>query len=86
MASRTILLTGASRGIGLAIAQKLLREKHNVVLVARTAGPMEELKKQYPEQVEVVVGDLSDFKVGVEEDVCFWRFLDFDGHRLIIVL
>ncbi|THV54547.1 hypothetical protein BGAL_0024g00110 [Botrytis galanthina] len=64
MAPRTILLTGASRGIGLAIAQKLLKEKHNVVLVARTAGPMEELKKQYPEQVEVVVGDLSDFKVG----------------------
>lgn len=63
MSPRTVLLTGASRGIGLAIAQKLLREKHNVVLVARTAGPLEELKKQYPEQVEVVVGDLSDFKV-----------------------
>ncbi|KAM3087935.1 hypothetical protein ACMFMG_002002 [Clarireedia jacksonii] len=62
MSPKTILLTGASRGIGLAIAKKLLRENHNVVLVARTSGPMEELKKQYPEQVEVVVGDLSDFK------------------------
>lgn len=77
MSPRTILVTGASRGIGLAIAQKLLREKHNVVLVARTAGPMEELKKQYPEQVEIVVGDLSDFKVGIGEGVYRWKFPKF---------
>ncbi|KAB8295984.1 hypothetical protein EYC80_008801 [Monilinia laxa] len=80
MASRTIILTGASRGIGFAIAQKLLREKHNVVLVARTAGPMEELKKQYPEQVEVVVGDLSDFKIGPQAvDTTIKRFSKLDG-------
>lgn len=52
-----------------------------MVLVARTAEPMEELKKQYPEQVEVVVGDLSDFKVGVE-DVCCWKFPGFGRLRI----
>ncbi|KAK6611672.1 oxidoreductase C30D10.05c [Botrytis cinerea] len=80
MSPRTILVTGASRGIGLAIAQKLLREKHNVVLVARTAGPMEELKKQYPEQVEIVVGDLSDFKVGPQAvETTIKRFSKLDS-------
>ncbi|CAD6444109.1 2b2c8394-0d37-4d64-a10a-02fcf722d5ce [Sclerotinia trifoliorum] len=80
MSPRTIIVTGASRGIGLAIAQKLLREKHNVVLVARTAEPMEELKKQYPEQVEVVVGDLSDFKIGPQAvDTTIKRFSKLDG-------
>ncbi|RAL68492.1 hypothetical protein DID88_007220 [Monilinia fructigena] len=64
MAPRTIILTGASRGIGFAIAQKLLREKHNV----------------YPEQVEVVVGDLSDFKIGHQAvDTTIKRFSKLDG-------
>jgi len=63
-AEKVIILTGASRGIGLAIAHYLLKEKHNkLVVVARTAGPLEELKKQYPGQVEVLVGDLADFAV-----------------------
>ncbi|PQE15807.1 short-chain dehydrogenase protein [Rutstroemia sp. NJR-2017a BBW] len=80
MSPKTILLTGASRGIGLAIAQKLLSQHHNVVLVARTAGPMEELKKQYPEQVEVVVGDLTDFKVGSQAvDTTIKRFSKLDS-------
>jgi short-subunit dehydrogenase len=62
-ASKSIILTGASRGLGLAIAKYLLRESHKLVLVARTAGPLEKLKEEYPGQVEVVVGDLSDFSV-----------------------
>lgn len=56
-ASKVILLTGASRGIGLAAAKFLLEEGHRVVVVARTAGPMEELKGGFPGKVEVVVGD-----------------------------
>lgn len=38
---KIILLTGASRGIGLAAAKFLLQEGHRLVVVARTAGPME---------------------------------------------
>lgn len=60
---KVIILTGASRGIGLAVAQYLLKESHKLVLVARTAAPMEDLKKQYPGQVEYVAADLSDFTV-----------------------
>lgn len=66
MAAKVIILTGASRGIGLAIAHYLLKESHKLVVVARTAAPLEELKKQYPGQVEVLAADLADFSVCCE--------------------
>lgn len=70
--SKSIILTGASRGIGLAVAKYLLAEKHNVFLVARTKGPMEELKKEFPDQVEYLSADLADFEVRV--DFCYFLF------------
>jgi hypothetical protein len=63
--SKSIIITGASRGIGLAIAKFLLRESHKVFLVARTAAPLEKLKSEFPGQVEFFAGDLKDFEVGV---------------------
>ena len=62
-ASKSIILTGASRGIGLAIAHYLLREAHKVFLVARSGEPLEKLKAQYPEQVEYIAADITDFSV-----------------------
>lgn len=58
--SKVIILTGASRGIGLAVAEYLLKASQRLVLVARSAEPLENLKKQYPGQVEVLAADLSD--------------------------
>lgn len=62
-ASKSIILTGASKGLGLAIAKYLLRESHKLVLVARSEAPLEKLKEEYPGQVEYVAGDLADFSV-----------------------
>lgn len=62
--SKVIILTGASRGIGLAMAKYLLKASHRVVLVARSAEPLESLKSQYPRQVEMLAADLSDLSVG----------------------
>jgi len=39
---RTCVVTGASRGIGLAVAERLCGEGARVLLVARSAGPLEE--------------------------------------------
>ncbi|KAL2062227.1 hypothetical protein VTL71DRAFT_6493 [Oculimacula yallundae] len=64
MSTKNVLVTGASRGIGLAIARFLLKDSHKVFLVARTAKPMEELKKEFPGQVEYLAADLGDFEVG----------------------
>jgi 3-oxoacyl-[acyl-carrier protein] reductase len=42
LGGRTCVVTGASRGIGLATAERLCAEGASVVLVARSAGPLEE--------------------------------------------
>ena len=51
-------------GIGLAIAHYLLKQSCRVVTVARSREPMDNLSKQYPGQVEVLAGDLSDLSLG----------------------
>lgn len=61
--SKVIILTGASRGIGLATAHYLLARSHRVVAVARSAAPLAELKAAYPGRVEVLAADLRDVAV-----------------------
>lgn len=58
--SKVIIVTGASRGIGLAIAQSLLSSSHRVVLTARSADKLAEVKAAHPGKVEYVAGDLTD--------------------------
>lgn len=65
MTSKTIIVTGAGRGIGLAISKYLLQNSHKVVLVARTQSELEALKQQYPAQVEYLAADLTDFDVRI---------------------
>lgn len=38
-------------------------QSHNVVVIARSAQPLQKLKEQYGKQVEVLNGDLSDFSL-----------------------
>src|SRR6187455_2523112 len=44
--TRIALVTGASRGIGRAIATRLAKDGRHVVLVSRTAGPLSDLQSQ----------------------------------------
>ncbi len=57
------LLTGASSGIGFELAHEFAKHKHNLILVARSTGKLEELKKaiedKYQIKAEVVSLDLS---------------------------
>ncbi|KAL9584054.1 MAG: hypothetical protein Q9212_002353 [Teloschistes hypoglaucus] len=60
MENKSIIVTGASRGIGYAIAEYLVNNSHNVVLVARSADLLESLRVKSPNQVAVCVGDVSN--------------------------
>ena len=57
---RRIWLTGASSGIGAALAELLLQGGHRLAVSARRVEPLQALAKRYPQQVLVVAGDLSD--------------------------
>ncbi|MBI5349249.1 MAG: SDR family NAD(P)-dependent oxidoreductase, partial [Chloroflexi bacterium] len=62
--NKTILITGASRGIGKSLAHAFAREGANLVLTARTQTDLEkvaaDIQHQYGVRVVPVVGDVSD--------------------------
>ncbi|KAG6038835.1 hypothetical protein E4U41_003596 [Claviceps citrina] len=60
MSHKVIIITGASRGIGAAIASCLLGQSHRLVLTARSAEPLDLLKRAHPGRVEYVAGDMAD--------------------------
>jgi citronellol/citronellal dehydrogenase len=70
LASKTMFISGASRGIGLAIALRAARDGANVALVAKTAEPHPKLEGTVytaAEQIEAaggralpIVGDIRD--------------------------
>jgi NAD(P)-dependent dehydrogenase (short-subunit alcohol dehydrogenase family) len=57
---RRIWLTGASSGIGAALAELLLQRGHRLALSARRTEPLNALAERYPGQVLVAAGDLGD--------------------------
>lgn len=100
MSTKTILVTGASRGkklailkmtsfssnspsqsgIGLAITKHLLGQSHNVVVLARSKDALEKIQAQYPQQVRVVVGDMSNLSLAQKAvDLTIQEFGRMDG-------
>ncbi len=62
--SSTALVTGASSGIGKALAEELAKQQHNLVIVARREALLnalaEQLSREYGVKVEVIVQDLAE--------------------------
>jgi NAD(P)-dependent dehydrogenase (short-subunit alcohol dehydrogenase family) len=57
---RTVIVTGASRGIGAATARAISANGGGVVLVARSGPALEELAATLPGPAAVVAGDVAD--------------------------
>jgi uncharacterized protein len=61
---KTALITGASTGIGRDLAELFARDRHNLILIARTRRTLQELalsfKSRFNVTVEVIPQDLSD--------------------------
>ncbi|MGE7990102.1 SDR family NAD(P)-dependent oxidoreductase [Pseudomonas sp. NPDC089554] len=53
-------LTGASSGIGAALAEQLLEQGHQVALGGRRAEALQALADHYPGQALLSIGDVSD--------------------------
>jgi len=72
---RVAVVTGASRGIGRAIALRLARDGRHVVLISRSAGPLADLAQQIEAQhgpgsasyKAVDVGDPKAFGEAIEQ-------------------
>jgi 3-oxoacyl-[acyl-carrier protein] reductase len=82
---RVALVTGASRGIGKAIALRLAEAGRRVVLVSRSEGPLSEVKAQIEERggvadvAAVDIGDLAALRSMVD------RVIDEVGRLDILV-
>ncbi len=59
---RTALITGASRGLGLALARQLAQQQWTLILDARGRGPLEEAQVELARQTTVIAlaGDIND--------------------------
>lgn len=60
LTDKVAVVTGASRGIGLAIAETFAAEGVRLVLVARSREPLEQLRSRLPTESLVHVADLRD--------------------------
>jgi NAD(P)-dependent dehydrogenase (short-subunit alcohol dehydrogenase family) len=65
---KTIIVTGASTGIGKAIAQLFLEKGHNVVINSANLNNLESTYKElgHPDQLVMVHGDISNTSTGKE--------------------
>ena len=57
---RTVVVTGASRGIGAEVARAVIARGGGVVLVARSGGALDELAGALEGPVATVAGDVAD--------------------------
>ena len=63
----TIVITGATKGLGRAMAEEYIQLGHKVIGCGRNVNSIESLSNSYPENTDFQVVDISD-----QKQVCFW--------------
>lgn len=56
--SNTVLITGGSTGIGLALAEKFLEEGNEVIICGRTKATLDEVQNRFP-NLHTIVADVA---------------------------
>jgi len=69
---RVAVVTGASRGIGRAIATRLARDGRHVVLIARSEGPLNDVRAQ----IELNGGTASVVAADIADSAAFAKVID----------
>ncbi len=59
MKNKTVIITGASRGIGRALSIKFASMGHRVIAVARNERLLKSLQALYPHLIEIIDGDMT---------------------------
>ena len=70
MLMATFLVTGCNRGIGLGLAQKILREGHQLIATTRrlnASRDLWEIEHDYPEKVTFLEFDVTNEEQMAEE-------------------
>ena len=63
LANKTAIITGAAQGMGGTITESMAREGADIVLTARTLGPLEEMAEKVRamgRKAEAVAADVTD--------------------------
>ena len=60
---KIVIVTGASSGIGLAMAELLSKQRAKVALVSRTKEKLEQLSKELPESFAVPTDMSKSFEI-----------------------
>lgn len=79
--ANTVLITGGSSGIGLALAKRFLALKNKVIITGRNQNKLEEIINDFPE-IETFAGDLTN-KNSLDELVWFMEQQHNDLNILI---
>ena len=56
---KTIIITGASSGVGRALAIHFAKENWNVAAIARSSERLQSLESEYPDNIETYICDIS---------------------------
>ena len=73
MKNKTVLITGANRGIGLAIVEKFLKNECNIIACSRkddeiSLKELNEISKKFPNKIKIYRFDLG--KIDDVENAC----------------